>query len=152
MASRKPIVVVAGWIENRGKILLTQRPPEEANGGLWELPGGKVEDGETLQQALRREIKEELNLTVYPQLIITTVCYRYPKVLIHLSAVSATTPSRRITPFGCSNFKWLSPPEILKLLTNRVLDLAPADKHLIRRVLLSRIPPLDRYGHMPICY
>ncbi len=152
MASRKPVVVVAGWIENRGKILLTQRPPEEANGGLWELPGGKVEEGETLHQALSREIKEELNLTVYPQRLITTVCYRYPKVLIRLSAIRAKAPSRRITPLGCSNFKWLSPCEILKLLTNRVLDLAPADKHLIRKVLLSCIPPLDRYGHMPIYY
>jgi len=59
------IHVAAGVILNEsGQVLLALRPPHKHQGGMWEFPGGKVEDGETVQAALRRELQEELNLLV----------------------------------------------------------------------------------------
>jgi 8-oxo-dGTP diphosphatase len=132
---RKPIAVVAGWIENKGRILLTKRPPIGPNGGLWELPGGKIEAGETPQEALRREIEEELGLSVYPRQVLASVSYAYPHILVRLVATLATSPTRLITPIGCADFRWLTLAEALNLIKNRTLQLAPADKMLIKRVL-----------------
>lgn len=61
--SAKKLEVVAAVIERRGRWLLAQRPVNKAHGGLWEFPGGKVNPGESLAQALQRELAEELALT-----------------------------------------------------------------------------------------
>ncbi len=63
----KSVHVVAAviWRED-GCVLLARRPPHLHQGGLWEFPGGKVDAGESVEQALVREIKEELNLSLYP--------------------------------------------------------------------------------------
>ena len=58
--------VTAGLIQNNGKILITQRRFDDTFGGLWELPGGKQEAGETLERCLIREINEELNYNLTP--------------------------------------------------------------------------------------
>lgn len=58
------IPVVACVIEREGRLLLCQRPPHKRHGGLWEFPGGKLEDGETRLEAARRELSEELELEV----------------------------------------------------------------------------------------
>lgn len=56
--------MVAALIERNGKLLLCRRPKEKRHGGLWELPGGKVQVGEKFGEALRRELREELRLRV----------------------------------------------------------------------------------------
>ncbi len=64
---RPLVLVVAGALINaEGRLLLTRRPPGRPLAGLWELPGGKVEDGETPEAALVRELDEELGLTADP--------------------------------------------------------------------------------------
>jgi len=62
----KPIILVAAaaLIDPDGRVLIAQRPPEKAMAGLWEFPGGKIEAGETPEQALIRELKEELGILV----------------------------------------------------------------------------------------
>lgn len=67
------IDVVAAVIEEGGRILACRRSPERHHGGLWEFPGGKVEPGETLEQALVREIHEELAVEIEPLEHFTTV-------------------------------------------------------------------------------
>lgn len=58
------IVVALALVSGEGKVLVQQRPPNKAHGGLWEFPGGKVDSGETPEEALVREIDEELGVTI----------------------------------------------------------------------------------------
>lgn len=73
----KPIEVVASIIHQDGKILATQRGYGDFK-GLWEFPGGKMEPGETPEEALRREIREELNIDISVEKHICTVEHDYP--------------------------------------------------------------------------
>ena len=139
MRAGKPIRVVAGWIEWKGRILLTRRLPGEVMGGYWELPGGKVEEGETLQDALSREIEEELGIGVLPKRPLAEVLHCYSHALIHLVAVYAKASSPMVERRGCSESRWLLPREVLSLLQNRHLTLAPADRRLILQVF-KKIP------------
>lgn len=77
--SRLPTVHVAvGVIENdKGEIFIAQRLPEQHQGGKWEFPGGKVEAGESVQQALARELREECNIEVEDCAPLTVVEYQY---------------------------------------------------------------------------
>lgn len=72
----KTVEVVAAIINENGKVLATQRGHGEFE-GLWEFPGGKIEAGETLEEAIIREIREELCVSILPQSKICTVCYDY---------------------------------------------------------------------------
>lgn len=78
------LVVAAALLDAEGRILLTQRPAGKAMAGLWEFPGGKLELGETPEQALVRELGEELGLTIAPTdlLPLTFASYAYPDVHI----------------------------------------------------------------------
>lgn len=64
MDSPPLLVVAAALVDFDGRVLLAQRPPDKAHGGLWEFPGGKVEPGETPEAALIRELGEELAISV----------------------------------------------------------------------------------------
>lgn len=72
------ITVVAAVIERDGRILITRRRAGAHLEGLWEFPGGKAEAGESLEQALRREIREELGLDISVGTAIDTVAWQYP--------------------------------------------------------------------------
>jgi mutator protein MutT len=71
-------MVVAAVIERDGRILITRRRVGAHLGGLWEFPGGKAESGESLEQALRREIREELDVDISVEAPIDTVAWQYP--------------------------------------------------------------------------
>jgi len=64
MPSRVVLVAACALIDPDGRILLAQRPPDKAMGGLWEFPGGKIEPGETPERSLIRELREELDIAV----------------------------------------------------------------------------------------
>lgn len=67
MANKLVLVVAAALIDVDGRVLLAQRPPGKSMAGLWEFPGGKVAAGETPEEALIRELREELSIVVKPK-------------------------------------------------------------------------------------
>ena len=86
----KTIEVVAAIIEHEGKVLATQRGYGEFEGS-WEFPGGKVEAGETPEEAIVREIQEELSATIEVDRFVTTVDYDYDTFPLTAKWVSAET-------------------------------------------------------------
>lgn len=90
----KQIHVAAGVILNSAReVLLALRPLHKHKGGLWEFPGGKVESGETVQEALARELFEEVNLTVLESSQLVVVDYDYGDKLVKLEAWLVTRHS-----------------------------------------------------------
>ncbi len=82
--------VVAALIWEKNRFLICQRPAHKARGMLWEFVGGKVEPGETKQQALIRECQEELGITVKPAELFMELTHVYPDLTIHLSLYHCT--------------------------------------------------------------
>ena len=123
----KTIRVAAAIIINKDKILATQRGYGEFAGG-WEFPGGKIEAGESPQEALVREIKEELDMDIKAGALIDTVEYDYPS--FHLSMDCFFASIVQGTPV-------LKEHEAAKWLTRDTLDSVdwlPADQGLIDKL------------------
>ena len=82
---RRPVDVAVGvLIDADGNFLLTSRPPGKVYAGYWEFPGGKVEPGESIETALRRELHEELGITIGPALPWQVELVDYPHALVRL--------------------------------------------------------------------
>jgi 8-oxo-dGTP diphosphatase len=77
-------VAVGVLIDGQGRFLLTSRPAGKVYAGYWEFPGGKVEPGESIEQALRRELNEELGITIGPALPWQVEMMDYPHALVRL--------------------------------------------------------------------
>ena len=102
----KSIEVVAGVIKDGDRIFATQRGYGDQKGG-WEFPGGKMEPGETPEQALVRELKEELAIDVNVGEKICTVEYDYPKFHLTMHCFGATIVSGEIKLLEHEDAKWL---------------------------------------------
>jgi 8-oxo-dGTP diphosphatase len=82
---RTPVDVAVGvLIDGEGRFLLTSRPPGKAYAGYWEFPGGKVEAGESIEQALRRELLEEIGVTIASAEPWKVEMFDYPHALVRL--------------------------------------------------------------------
>ena len=82
---RRPVDVAVGvLIDAEGRFLLTSRPEGKVYAGYWEFPGGKVEAGETIEEALRRELQEELGITIGPATPWQVEMMDYPHALVRL--------------------------------------------------------------------
>ncbi len=103
----KTINVVAAVIKQDNKILATQRGYGEFKGG-WEFPGGKVEPNETHQQALIREIQEELNITIEVNNYIDTIEYDYPNFHLSMAVYFATIQEGTPTLLEHNAATWLT--------------------------------------------
>ena len=85
MAEREPVEVAVGvLVDGDGRFLLTSRPTDKVYAGYWEFPGGKLEAGESVEQALRRELHEELGITIGPAQPWKTELFDYPHALVRL--------------------------------------------------------------------
>lgn len=99
--------VVVGVIYKKGRILIDKRKPEGLLGGLWEFPGGKKQRGETLQQALRREVREELGVRIRIRGPLATVNHAYSHFRIRLHAFACTYVAGTPKCISCTDFKWV---------------------------------------------
>ena len=105
-------IVAIGIIVHQGKILIDKRRPEGLLGGLWEFPGGKPEVGESLEVALKREVKEELNINIKVGRRLTTVRHAYSHFTVELHAFRCRYLSGTPKCLACTDFKWISPQQL----------------------------------------
>ena len=106
------IEVVAALIWQDGKFLICQRPKHKARGLLWEFVGGKVEDGESKEQALIRECKEELNIQISVGEQFAEVTHEYSDITVRLTLFNASITSGEPQLLEHNAIKWISPDEI----------------------------------------
>lgn len=123
------IDVVAAIIKNKdGKILIAQRNLKKAQGGLWEFPGGKIEKGETKEEAIIREIKEELDMDIKVDSYFTSKQYKYPDKTINLIGLYCTMIG--------DNYKVLEHEKVEWITMNQFnnFEFAPADKYFVKKL------------------
>ena len=105
------IEVVAGVIYKNNKFLIAQRNLKKAQGGLWEFPGGKVENNESKESALIREIKEEFDADIKVDKYIGETIHHYPEKDIKLIFYKAILLSDKVTLIEHENYKWITKKE-----------------------------------------
>ncbi|MBC7490749.1 MAG: (deoxy)nucleoside triphosphate pyrophosphohydrolase [Glaciimonas sp.] len=122
--------VVAAIIQRGQEILCLQRGGSKYDyiAYKWEFPGGKVEEGETQEQALVREIKEELALDIRVDSALLTVEHEYPDFIITMHGLRCTALSDKLVLHEHTDFKWLRAKELLSL------DWAAADVPLVNKL------------------
>lgn len=120
--------VVAALIWRGERFLACQRPAHKARGLLWEFVGGKVEPGETREQALVRECEEELDVTVVPRDIFMEVTHEYPDLTVHLTLFNAELPQGEPKPLEHNALRWITAEEIEEL------TFCPADEEILERL------------------
>ena len=107
----KTIEVVAAIIHDNGKILATQRGYGEFKDG-WEFPGGKMQPGETPEEAIIREIKEELRVTIKPEKLLMTVEYDYPTFHLTMHCFFSVITEGTIELVEHEAMAWLEEPQL----------------------------------------
>lgn len=106
------IEVVAALIWSNDRFLICQRPAHKARGLLWEFVGGKVEAGETKKDAIVRECREELDITLNVGEVFTDLTYVYPDITIHLTLFNAEIAEGEPKLLEHNAIKWITASEI----------------------------------------
>ena len=120
--------VVAALIWENNKFMICQRPAYKARGLLWEFVGGKVEPGETKEQALIRECQEELAVILSVGDVFMEVTHEYPDLTVHLTLFNATIAEGEPQKLEHNDIRWITPREIQKF------DFCPADEEILARI------------------
>lgn len=110
--AEKRFRVVASVISRDGRYLITQRRPQATLPLLWEFPGGRVEDGETDQEALSREVKERLGVEVDVGKEVRRVVHPYATYTVELHVYEGTLRSDRLQALRVNDFRWVLPSEL----------------------------------------
>lgn len=125
------ITVVAGLIREGDRILICQRPANKARGLLWEFPGGKVEAGESKREALVRECREELGVTLKVGKVYAELTYEYPDVTVRLTLFEARIGEGVPRNIEHADIRWIKPEEITEY------PFCPADKEICGKISKS---------------
>ena len=104
--------VSAALIFHHGKLLITQRHADAHLGGLWEFPGGKREAGETFEQCLIREIREELGVEISVGSMFEEIRHDYPEKSVHLKFFICRLVAGEPQPLDCAAVKWVGKTEL----------------------------------------
>ena len=121
--------VVAALIWQGDKFLICQRPAHKARGLLWEYVGGKVEPGETREEALIRECKEELDISLSVGDVFFEVDHAYPDITIHLTLFNTSIAGGEIKMLEHNNIRWILPSEIPDY------EFCPADESINKAIM-----------------
>jgi mutator protein MutT len=108
----KRIDVVIGIVRNQNKVLVCRRRDEGHLGGFWEFPGGKLEAGETLEQCLKRELLEEVNLDVGQLSPLKVIEHDYPDRQVRLHPYLCEYLDGELKPIGCAEAVWIEPARL----------------------------------------
>ena len=122
------VEVVAALIWDNDKFLICQRPASKARELLWKFVGGKVEKGETKEQALIRECKEELNIVLNVGDMFMEVIHKYPDITVHLTLFNAPIAEGVPQKLEHNDIKWIMPSEIHNY------DFCPADEEMLKSI------------------
>ena len=122
------VEVVAALIWENGKFMACQRPAHKARGLLWEFVGGKVEPGETKQQALIRECREELDVTLSVGDVFMEVVHEYPDITVHLTLFHATIAAGVPQRIEHNDIQWICPEQMGNY------EFCPADREILERI------------------
>ena len=126
------VEVVAALIWDGDRFLICQRPAHKARGLLWEFVGGKVEPGETKEEALRRECREELDIDLAVGEVFMAVDHVYPDITVHLTLFEATIAAGTPKRIEHNDLKWITPAEIPNY------EFCPADEEILKRIRAER--------------
>ncbi|WP_332870335.1 (deoxy)nucleoside triphosphate pyrophosphohydrolase [Ruminococcus bovis] len=122
------VEVVAALIWNGEKFMICQRPANKKRGLLWEFVGGKVEKGESKEQALIRECKEELDIEIEVDSEFISVKHTYPDITINLTVFNSRIVSGKPTLLEHNDLKWITKNEIPNY------NFCPADKVILEKI------------------
>ena len=120
--------VVAALIRDTDRVLICQRPAHKARGMLWEFVGGKVEPGESREEALIRECREELAITISVGDIFTEVTHTYPDLTIHLTVFNAEITAGVPRKLEHNALRWITADELDRYA------FCPADQPIVEKL------------------
>jgi len=120
--------VVAALIWDNNKFMICQRPAHKARGLLWEFVGGKVEPGETKEQALIRECQEELDVTLDVGEVFMGVIHKYPDLTVHLTLFNASIRKGTPQKLEHNDIRWITADEIDQY------EFCPADTEILKKL------------------
>lgn len=123
------VEVVAALIRDNDKFMICQRPAHKARAFLWEFAGGKVEPGETREQALIRECAEELDITVKVGEAFMDVVHEYPDLTVHLTLFNATIGTGVPKRIEHIDIRWIKAGEIPQY------KFCPADEEILKKLV-----------------
>ena len=122
------VEVVAALIWDNNKFMICQRPANKARALLWEFVGGKVEPGETKEQALVRECQEELDITLSVSDVFMDVIHEYPDITVHLTLFNASIREGVPQKLEHNDIKWITAKEISNF------TFCPADEEILKKI------------------
>ncbi len=124
--------VVAALIWNNDRFMICQRPVHKTRALQWEFVGGKVEKGESKEDALIRECKEELDVTVIVGDVFMEVDHEYPDISVHLTLFNSRIAEGTPKMLEHNDIRWITPDEICKY------NFCPADKEILEKIIAER--------------
>lgn len=125
---KNTVEVVAALIWKGGRFLICQRPKNKARALLWEFVGGKVEAGETKEEALARECREELAIAVSVGAAFAEVTHEYPDLTVHLTLFCCNIAAGEPELLEHNDMKWIVPAEIPQY------PFCPADEEILNKI------------------
>ncbi len=121
--------VVAALIWEEDRFMICQRPAHKARGLLWEFVGGKVESGESMEEALIRECREELDIELSVGDVFMQVVHEYPDLHVRLTLFHATIREGKPKMLEHNDIQWITPAQIPEY------DFCPADVEILERLM-----------------